>query len=75
MGNKDMFIVTIYKGEETTMILAKKGDRIKLLGNRYITTGNEVPEELREIIRMDPVTADNKYKVKMIKQDMKKKNK
>ena len=75
IGNKDLFIVTIRKGNDTNMLVAKKGERIKVLDNRFLTVGNEVPEHLKEKVTMDPVTSDNKYKVKMIKKEQKKKNK
>lgn len=75
IGNKDLFIVTIRNGNDTHMILARKGERIQFMTNRFVTVGNEVPEQLKEIVTMDPVTSDNKYKVKMIQKELKKKNK
>lgn len=79
IGNKDLFIVTIKNGKEDNKLVAKKNERIQISdgrgGVRYVTVGADTPEALKQYVTMEPVTSDNKYKVKMIKQNLKKKNK
>lgn len=75
IGTKDLFIVTVTNGKESNRLVLKKGDRFQFATGRYITVGNDVPEQLKDKVSMEPVTPDNKYKVKMIRKEMEKKNK
>ena len=75
IGTKDLFIVTVTKDKESHKLVLKNGEKLQFAAGRYITVGNDVPEHLKGIITMEPVTSDNKYKVKMIQKEMKEKNK
>ena len=84
MGIKDLFfngewfIITIKNGKEESKLVAKKDERIQIKdgrgGVRYVTAGADTPENLKQYVTMEPVTSQNKYKVKMIKKEMKNKN-
>ena len=75
IGNMDLFIITIRNGNDTNMIVARKGERVHVLDNRFLIVGRDVPEKLKDAVTMDPVTSDNKYKVKMIRKKLKKNKK
>ena len=77
--NSDLFIVTIKNGKEERKLVAKREERIQINdgrgGVRYVTVGADTPEHLKRFVTMEPVTSQNKYKVKMIQKEMKNKNK
>ena len=77
--NSNLFIVTIKNGKEEKKLVAKKEERIQINdgrgGVRYVTVGADTPDYLKQFVTMEPVTSQNKYKVKTIKKEMKNKNK
>ena len=77
--NNELFIITIENGNEERKLVAKKDERIQIKdgrgGVRYVTAGADTPEQMKQFVTMEPVTSQNKYKVKMIQKEMKKKNK
>ena len=75
IGTKDLFIVTVTNGKDSKRLVLKRGVRFQFETGRYITIGNDVPENLKDKISMEPVTPRNKFKVKMIQDEIKNKNK
>ena len=77
--SEQLFIITIKNGKEESELVAKKDERIQIKdgrgGVRYVTAGADTPEQLKQFVTMEPVTSQNKYKVKMIQKEMKNKNK
>ena len=66
------YIVTVTKGDNVRIFKAIEGDRIMMSDRHFIVIGVTPKEELPKNVIVEPLTKDNKYKLKMVKKLTKK---
>ena len=61
------YIVTVIKDDNKRIFKATEGDRIMMSDKHCIVVGVTPNDELPKNVSIEPLTKDNKYKLKMIK--------
>ncbi|MBO5530446.1 MAG: hypothetical protein IJ094_11645 [Bacilli bacterium] len=69
---KEYYIVTVTNGEDKRIFKAELGDRIMLKDRKFIVAGVTPSDELPQNVKVEPLSRDNKYKLKMVKKLTKK---
>lgn len=69
---KDKYIVTIINGEEKRVFKAEQDERIMMKDRTFVVVGVTSDEDLPANVRVEPLTRDNKYKLKLVKKLTKK---
>lgn len=69
---REFYIVTIDNGENKNVFKSELGERILLKNRTFVVVGETPDDQLPPNIRIEKLTRDNKYKLKITKKLTKK---
>ncbi len=69
---KEYYIVSVIKGDEKRVFKAELGERIMLKERKFLVVGVTPNDELPPNVTVEPLSRDNKYKLKLTKKLTKK---